>query len=191
VNAGAERSGEIFILSIIIVVTSRRSKKMENIRMREFPLLLLCIVICQAAGFIGSFFTNMSVSTWYLSLAKPWFTPPGWLIGLVWFILFVLMGVSMFFIWRNNLRLNNPPIKNAIVLFGVQLIVNVLWSAIFFGLRSPIAGLGAIAALWILILVTIIMFWRVSRDAALLLVPYILWVSFAAYLNYTVWVLNP
>jgi benzodiazapine receptor len=164
---------------------------MENIKIREFPILVLSIMICQAAGFIGSFFTNMSVSTWYPALAKPWFTPPGWLIGLVWFILFALMGISMFFVWRKNLRLNDQRTRNAIILFGVQLVANVLWSAAFFGLRSPAAGLVAIAALWILILATIIMFWRLSRDAALLLVPYILWVSFAAYLNYTVWVLNP
>jgi benzodiazapine receptor len=164
---------------------------MENIKIREFPILVLSIMICQAAGVIGSFFTNMSVSTWYPSLAKPWFTPPGWLIGLVWFILFALMGISMFFVWRKNLRLNDPRPRNAITLFGVQLVANVLWSAAFFGLRSPAAGLVTIAALWILVLVTIIMFWRLSRDAALLLVPYILWVSFAAYLNYTVWILNP
>ena len=163
---------------------------MEDIKVKELPLLVLCIIICQAAGSIGSFFTNMSVSTWYPALIKPQFTPPGWVIGVVWFIIFILMGIALFFVWRKNLRLNNAFIKNAIVVFGVQLIVNIIWSAVFFGLQSPLYGLGVIAVLWVMILATIVMFWRVSRDAALLLVPYILWVSFAAFLNYDIWMLN-
>ncbi len=163
---------------------------MENIKIKEFPLLVLCIIICQAAGSIGSFFTNMSVSTWYSTLEKPWFTPPGWLIGIIWFILFILMGIAVFFVWRNNLRLSNSLIRSAIIIFGIQLIVNILWSATFFGLQSPLYGLAVISILWVLILAAIAMFWRVSRDAALLLVPYILWVSFAAFLNYDVWMLN-
>jgi benzodiazapine receptor len=163
---------------------------MENIKIREFPLLVLSIMICQAAGYIGSFFTNMSISTWYQTLEKPPYTPPGWLIGIIWAVLFTLMGISLFFVWRKDLRLATPSIRKAITIFVAQLLVNVLWSAAFFGLRSPIAGLTAIAALWILVLVTIIMFWRISRDAALLLVPYILWVSAAAFLNYSLWILN-
>lgn len=163
---------------------------MEDIKVKDFPLLVLCIIICQAAGSIGSFFTNMSVSNWYSTLVKPQFTPPGLVIGIVWFILFILMGIALFFVWRNNLLLNNTFIRNAVVVFGAQLIVNILWSAAFFGLRSPEAGLGVISILWVLIFATIALFWRISRDAALLLVPYILWVSFAAFLNYNIWMLN-
>lgn len=163
---------------------------MENIKIRDFPLLVLSIMICQAAGYAGYHFTNISLSTWYPILAKPWFTPPGWLIGLVWFILFTLMGISLFFIWHRDMGLRNHTVRNAVILFGVQLLFNVLWSAAFFGLRSPIAGLAVIIALWILILATIIKFWPISRDAALLLVPYLLWVSFAAFLNYDIWRLN-
>ncbi len=163
---------------------------MEDIKVKEFPLLVLCIMICQAAGFIGSYFTDKSIYTWYPTLIKPWFTPPGWLIGAVWFILFILMGVSLFFVWRNNLRLKNLLIRRSIIIFGAQLIVNILWSAAFFGLKSPEAGLITISVLWVMILATIMMFRRVSRDAALLLIPYILWVSFAAFLNYSIWILN-
>ena len=163
---------------------------MEDIKVKEFPLLVLCIMICQATGFIGSYFTNMSVSTWYSTLIRPPFTPPGWVIGIVWFILFILMGIALFFVWRNNLRLNNALIRNAIIVFGAQLVFNILWSAAFFGLQSPEAGLAVISILWVLVMATIVMFWRVSREAALLLVPYILWVSFAAFLNYNIWLLN-
>lgn len=163
---------------------------MEDIKVKEFPLLVLSIIICQVAGFIGSYFTNTSIYTWYPTLITPWFTPPGWLIGAVWFILFILMGVSLFFVWRNSLRLNNMLIRRAVIIFGAQLIVNILWSAAFFGLKSPEAGLITISALWIMILAAIVMFWRISRDAALLLVPYIIWVSFAAFLNYSIWILN-
>lgn len=163
---------------------------MEDIKVKEFPLLVLCIMICQAAGFIGSYFTNTSVYTWYPTLAKPWFAPPEWLIGAVWFILFILMGVSLFFVWRSSMHLRNMLVRRAIIIFGAQLIVNILWSAAFFGLKSPEAGLVAISALWVMILATIAMFWRVSRDAALLLIPYIIWVSFAAFLDYSTWTLN-
>ncbi len=163
---------------------------MEDIRIREFPLLVLSIMICQAAGYTGSYFTDTSIASWYPTLIKPWFTPPGWLIGIVWFVIFTLMGISLFFAWHKDIRLRKSPIRNAVIVFGAQLVVNILWSAAFFGLRSPLYGLITIAFLWVLILVTMVMSWRVSRDAALLLVPYLIWVSFAAFLNYTIWVLN-
>lgn len=163
---------------------------MEDIKVKELPQLVLCIIICEAAGVIGSVFTNMSVYTWYPTLVKPWFTPPGWVIGIVWIILFILMGIALFFVWRSDMRLRDSHIRNAIVVFGEQLIINILWSAAFFGLQSPLLGLAVIFVLWVLILATIVMFWQVSRDAALLLVPYILWVSFAGFLNYNLWLLN-
>ncbi len=163
---------------------------MEDIKIREFPLLVLSIMICQAAGYLGSYFTNISISSWYPILAKPWFTPPGWLIGIVWFVLFTLMGISLFFIWHKDIRLRKAPTRRAVIVFGAQLVTNILWSAAFFGLRSPLYGLIMIAVLWALILITMVMSWRVSRDAALILVPYLLWVSFAAFLNYAIWMLN-
>jgi translocator protein len=161
---------------------------MEKIRPKELPKLILCIVICQAAGVIGSVFTSSSVSTWYPTLIKPSFTPPGWVIGLVWTILFTLMGISLFLVWREGL--DGPHVKRAVYIFAAQLVVNVLWSWAFFGRQSPLAGLAVIAVLWVLILLTIVKFWPISREAALLIVPYILWVSFAAYLNFTILNLN-
>jgi benzodiazapine receptor len=160
----------------------------ESIKTRELPRLILSIMICQAAGIIGFIFTSSSVSTWYTTLTKPEFTPPGSVISAIWLILFTLMGISLFLVWREGL--SRPEVKSALYIFAAQLIVNVLWSGAFFGLRSPFAGMIAIAILWALILLTIAKFWPISRTAALLLVPYILWVSFAAFLNYSIWRLN-
>ena len=161
---------------------------MTPIRREEIPRLVLAIVICQMAGVLGSVFTSSSVLTWYPTLIKPSFTPPGGLIGTVWIVLFTLMGISLFLIWREGN--GGPEKKMALGVFAVQLVVNVLWSWAFFGLQSPLAGIVVIAVLWLLILQCILRFWPISRNAALLLVPYILWVSFAAFLNFTIWRLN-
>ena len=161
---------------------------MKTITPGELPKLVLAIVICQLAGALGSVFTSSSVSTWYPTLIKPSFTPPGWIIGAVWIGLFTLMGISLFLVWREET--SGADRKIALGVFAAQLIVNVLWSWAFFGLESPLAGIAVIVVLWLLILQNIIRFWPISRNAALLLVPYILWVSFAAFLNYTIWRLN-
>jgi len=162
---------------------------MNRINKGEIPKLILCIVACQGAGLLGSIFTNMSVSTWYPTLAKPWFTPLPGVIPAVWTVLFTLMGVSLFLAWRAGLT--SPEFRGAAYAFAAQFVFNILWSAAFFGLQSPKAGLAVIAMLWILILLTIYRFYPLSREAALLLVPYIAWVSFAAILNYSILQLNP
>jgi translocator protein len=154
----------------------------------EIFRLISSIIICQMAGIIGSIFTASSVTSWYPTLVKPSFTPSGFYIGLIWIILFTLMGISLFLIWRETP--SNQSAKMALYFFAAQLIVNVLWSVAFFGMRSPISGLVVIAFLWVLILMTIIKFWPINRTAALLLIPYIVWVSIAAYLNYSIWMLN-
>ena len=155
----------------------------------ELFRLILSIIICQMAGIIGSIFTAGSVTSWYPTLVKPSFSPPGFYIGLIWIVLFTLMGISLFLIWRETP--SNQSAKMALYFFAAQLIVNVLWSVAFFGMRSPISGLVVIAFLWVLILITIIKFWPINRTAAILLIPYIIWVSIAAYLNYSIWRLNP
>ncbi|MCJ7445947.1 MAG: tryptophan-rich sensory protein [Methanotrichaceae archaeon] len=155
----------------------------------ELFRLILSIVICQMAGIIGSIFTTSSMASWYPTLVKPSFTPPGSYIGLIWIVLFTLMGISLFLIWRETP--GNPAARIALYFFAAQLIVNVLWNVAFFGLQSPISGLIVIVVLWILILISIIKFWPINRTAALLLIPYIVWVSIAAYLNYSIWRLNP
>jgi len=130
-----------------------------------------------------------AIPTWYATLQKPAFTPPNWLFAPAWVTLYLLMGISAFLIWRRGLE--NLQVKRALSVFLIQLILNALWSVAFFGLESPLYGVIVIAALWIAILVTMINFIKISKTAGFLLLPYILWVSFAAVLNVSVWLLNP
>lgn len=146
--------------------------------------LIVSILLCEAIGIIGSFFTFPAIGTWYAGLQKPFFNPPDWLFGPAWTILFALMGLSLYLAMEKGLA------KKAIVFFGIQLILNLSWSILFFGLHSPMLAFIEIIFLWIAILATILEFRKTSQKAALLLLPYIVWVSFAAMLNYAVWVLN-
>lgn len=161
---------------------------MKKTKAIEIGKLVISIIICQMAGVIGSVFTTPSIPTWYATLKKPSFTPPGWLIGPVWITLFFLMGISAFLVWHKGL--NNRQVKTALIIFAAQLILNALWSVAFFGFQSPLAGLVVISVLWIAILLTIFEFLKVSRPAGLLLLPYILWVSFAAVLNTLIFAIN-
>jgi tryptophan-rich sensory protein len=139
-------------------------------------------------GFVGSFCTIDSVSTWYVDLAKPPFNPPGWIFGVVWPILYVMMGISAFLIW--NKGIDNKQARVVLGLFVLQLLLNGLWTPIFFGLQMMGLALAEIILLWVTILATILAFWRISKIAAYLLMPYILWVSFAVALNAAIWHLN-
>ena len=156
--------------------------------------LIIAIVVSELAGVIGSVFTTPAISSgWYGALIKPSFNPPAWVFGPVWTMLFALMGVSAWLVWRgmgSRLRGNDRKIKIALILFSIQLVSNTLWSIIFFGLHSPAGAFIEIVFLWLAILATIIVFAKISRPAAWLLVPYILWVSFAAYLNFSIWMMN-
>jgi benzodiazapine receptor len=149
--------------------------------------LVASIILCQLVGFLGSLFTTPAITTWYQTLYKPFFTPPNWIFSPVWISLFILMGISLFFVWR---RPDHPKVKTALIFFFVQLILNILWSVTFFGLRSPLLGLIDIVLLWIAILLTAQQFLKVSRMAGFLLLPYLLWVGFAAFLNFSLWILN-
>ncbi|MFC2066308.1 TspO/MBR family protein [Chloroflexota bacterium] len=162
---------------------------MENIKLQDVFRLLASIVACQCAGLIGSVFTMPAIPTWYAALQKPFFTPPNWLFAPAWATLYLLMGISAFIIWRRGL--SDKPVREALFIFGVQLVINALWSVVFFGLKSPLSGIIVIVALWIAILYTMYKFYKLSPVAALLLIPYILWVSFAAGLNVSIWLLNP
>lgn len=150
--------------------------------------LAACIILCLVAGFIGSAFTTPHIPGWYAGLAKPSFTPPSWLFGPVWTALYILMGISLFLVWRGGL--GERRVQLAVGIFIVQLACNVLWSFAFFGRQSPLAGLVVISVLWILIVITIIASAFVSKAAAFLLIPYALWVSFASILNASIWRLN-
>lgn len=150
--------------------------------------LVASLLICQAAGGIGALFTTPAISTWYSTLKKPPFQPPNWLFGPAWTVLFILMGIALFLVWNKGLPFSQ--VRMAVVMFAVQLGLNILWSVLFFGAKAPLAGLIEIAVLWVAILLTIVYFFAVSRTAGWLLVPYILWVSFATVLNAAIVVLN-
>ena len=157
-------------------------------RLRDIWKLVVSIVACLAAGAIGSMFTRQAISTWYATLEKPAFQPPNWLFAPVWTLLYVLMGVAAFLVWRKGLE--NRQVKIALIAFLVQLVLNALWSVVFFGLESPLYGFIVIVVLWGAILFTILKFYRISLASSVLLWPYLLWVTFAAVLNESVWLLN-
>jgi translocator protein len=150
--------------------------------------LIISIFLCQSAGFIGSIFTRTSVETWYLTLNKPFFTPPSWLFAPVWIGLYSLMGIALFIIWNKDL--DNKLKNRALSVFLLQLLFNAAWPIVFFGIKNIALSVIVIILLWLLILATILIFYRVSKTASLLLIPYILWVSFAALLNLAILILN-
>lgn len=150
--------------------------------------LIISIAVSEFAGIIGSIFTSPAIPNWYADLNKSALTPPGWIFGPVWTLLYALMGIAAFLVWRKGL--DRKDVKIALGIFLGQLALNTLWSIIFFGLQNPGAAFVEIIFLWLAILTTIIAFAKISKPAAWLLAPYILWVSFAAYLNYAIWTLN-
>jgi benzodiazapine receptor len=154
----------------------------------NFVHLFIFVLICEAAGFLGSFFTAPALPTWYASLQKPSFNPPNWVFAPVWLILYALMGIAAYLVWKVGLE--KSEVKLGLAVFSVQLILNVLWSYLFFKLQSPPYALIEIIILWLFILLTIFSFLKISKTASYLLLPYILWVSFAALLNFFIVRLN-
>ena len=150
--------------------------------------LILAVLICQGMGLIGSLFTTPAITSWYAGLIKPSFNPPNWIFAPAWILLYTLMGIAAFLIW--NRRNGKKKIKTALVLFSVQLVLNSLWSIIFFGLHLPQYAFLEILVLWFFILLTLLSFYKISKPAGLLLLPYILWVSFATILNLSIMILN-
>lgn len=154
----------------------------------KYIKLAISIVLPLLAGAIGSLFTSSKIPTWYAGLEKASLNPPSWVFGPVWTTLYILMGVALYLVWSKNA--NSKQAKIAMRVFFFQLVLNSLWSIAFFGWENPLIALVVIALLWISILINIILFYKISKPAAWLLVPYILWVSFASYLNYSIWALN-
>ncbi|MDD1663038.1 MAG: tryptophan-rich sensory protein [Methanomicrobiales archaeon] len=152
-------------------------------------IFILAVGICFIAAGIGSLFTFTSVSTWYPTLIKPPFAPPSWVFGPAWTILYLLMGISLFLVLEKDM--DRPEVKQGVSLFSIQLCLNVIWSLLFFGLRSPFLALIGILLLWGSIAATLIQFLKISRPAAYLLIPYLLWVTFAMILNAAIFILNP
>ncbi len=147
---------------------------------KNIPKLILSIGLCLGAGVLGSVFTSSSIPTWYATLNKPFFSPPNWVFAPVWTILYILMGVSLYLVICN---MRNVIRSKAVTIFGIQLILNVAWSIIFFGFKNPVLAFVDIVALWIAIVLTIKSFTKINKLAGNLLIPYLFWVSFASLLN--------
>lgn len=150
--------------------------------------LLWAIILCQLAGIIGSFFTIQNIENWYQTLEKPFFAPPNWIFGPVWIMLYTLMGVSLYLLWRN--RKTKPGAIRAMVVFLIHLVLNALWSILFFGFHSPLAAFIDLLLLIGMIVYMLITFRKIQVWASYLLIPYLIWVSFAGILNLAIVVLN-
>ena len=156
--------------------------------MADMIKLLVCLAGTFGAAAIGSVATTPAIATWYAALNKPFFNPPNWIFGPVWTILYLLMAVSAWLVWRRGL--DAPFVKIALTFFILQLIFNALWSIAFFGMHSPFWAFILIIVLWALILLTIIYFYKIDAVAGWLMVPYICWVTIASLLNFGVFILN-
>jgi tryptophan-rich sensory protein len=157
-------------------------------RLKAVPRLVVSLIIPFIAAAIGSLATSPSIPSWYASLNRPAWTPPNWLFGPVWTTLYILMGIAFFLVWSKGWK--KPNVRVASYLYFAQLALNALWSVLFFGLQSPLAGLAGILPLWVLIALTMWKFYGVDKRAAYLLIPYICWVTAATFLNYSILVLN-
>lgn len=156
--------------------------------MKNTLKLITTIFVSELAGVIGSIFTFSAIPNWYVTLNKPTINPPSWIFGPVWTTLYALMGIAAFLIWKKGWE--RVDVRKALAVFGLQLILNALWSIIFFGLQNPAWAFVNIVAMWLAIVWTMVLFYKISKLAMWLLLPYILWVSFAGYLNYSIWMLN-
>ena len=151
--------------------------------------LISWILLCESAGIIGALFTTPSIPTWYAGLVKPPFNPPGWIFGPVWITLYAMMGIAAYRI--SQLGLRKPAVRSAVFLFLVHLLINTIWSIIFFGGQNIALGFVDIGALWVMIIILTLRFDRLDPISAYLMLPYLAWVSFASVLNYNLWLLNP
>lgn len=152
-----------------------------------WPALIVSILIAQSAGIIGSIFTTDAIPTWYATLTKPPWNPPSWLFGPVWITLYTLIGLAAYLIWQTK---KSTQRTTALRLYAVHLVLNTLWSILFFGLQNPLIAFIEIIFLWILILLVILKFYSLRPLAGIILLPYLAWVSFASLLNATIWLLN-
>jgi len=154
----------------------------------NYKRLIVCLALPQLAGLVGSVFTTSAIPTWYADLVKPSFSPPNWIFGPAWVLLYILMGISVYLIWQRIEE--NKKARRMMWLFWIHLFFNAIWSIIFFGLQNPGLAFINIIIIWLFIIALIIKFWKINRWATYLLIPYLLWVSFASVLNYFIWYLN-
>lgn len=153
----------------------------------SWPQLILFIIICEAVGIAGSFFTVKAIPTWYEKLRQPSFRPPNWLFGPVWTLLYALMGISAYLVYQNR---QLPLAKVGLIFFLIQLALNAIWTPLFFGAKKLDWAFFEIAFMWVFIVLSVVYFFVIVPLAGWLMLPYIVWVSFASLLNYSIWQLN-
>jgi len=154
----------------------------------NYKRLTISLLLPQLAGLFGVIFTSTAIPTWYATLEKPIFSPPNWIFGPMWTLLYVLMGVSVYLIWQQCGK--KKGVENRLYLFWTHLVFNAFWSVIFFGLKNIALALVCILIIWGMIAWMMASFWKIDKRASLLLIPYFLWVSFASALNVSILVLN-
>jgi tryptophan-rich sensory protein len=157
--------------------------------MNKYTKISILIVTCLAIGYLSSIVTKSSVDTWYPTIIKPSFNPPNWVFPIAWTTLFVFMGIAGGLVW-DKIKIKPDEVKKALVFFAIQLALNALWSLLFFGLRNPMLAMIEIILLWLMIYETFVKFNKIDKISGYLFVPYLLWVSFAAVLNVSIWWLN-
>jgi len=155
--------------------------------LRQVAWLIGFIAVCFTAAGLGAAVTATSVGGWYRTLVRPSWSPPDWLFGPVWTMLYLMMAVAAWLVWRHR---GWFAARSALIWFGIQLAMNVLWSILFFGMQGPGIAFAEILVLWLSIVATCLAFQAKSHTAALLLVPYLAWTSFAAILNFAIWRMN-
>lgn len=159
-----------------------------NAKLKNFWLLLVCVGVPLAVGYLGSLLTTPHITTWYSYLSKPFFSPPNWIFAPVWTLLYILMGIAFFLVAKSPK--GTRYFRAAYLSFAAQLLLNLYWSFLFFYIKNPPLAFYGVISLWSMIIVNIYYFYQVKKSAAYLLIPYILWVTFAAALNYSIWYLN-
>jgi tryptophan-rich sensory protein len=157
--------------------------------MGKYLRIIYVVAICLAIGYLSSFVTQSSISTWYPTIEKPFFNPPNWVFAPVWTILYITMGVAAGMIW-NKLESNKTAVKKALFFFTAQLLLNALWSYLFFGLNNILLALIEIILLWLIIFETYTIFKQLDKTAGRLLIPYLAWVGFATILTGSIYILN-
>jgi len=156
--------------------------------MKNWLKLVLCIIGVELVGILSSFLSLGSLDIWYSSLIRPSFNPPSWIFGPVWTILYAMIGASLYFFMMSKGKKKDK--KTAYWIFGIQILLNFIWSPIFFGMHNIFLAVIVIALLWLAIIFTFLAFYKISKTSAWLLVPYWFWVSFASILNFSLWMLN-
>lgn len=156
--------------------------------MKNIFKLIIAIAVSELAGLVGTIFTVSAIPNWYAQLTKPSLNPPSWVFGPVWTTLYVLMGIAAFLVWKKGW--DRKDVRKALAVFGLQLVLNAAWSIVFFGLKTPPWAFLNLVLMWLAIVWTMVLFYKISKPTLWLLLPYILWVTFASYLNYSIWMLN-